>query len=97
MRTEEIERFVKVEQSVEEIRTDISVIKSALIGNELSGDKGVVGKVFSMEAEIEALKKEIKELQESKTTVAVYIKALLWVTGLVTTIIVGYIANIILK
>ena len=53
MTQDENKRLTKMEQSVEEIKTDISVIKSALIGNELSNDKGLVGDIVVVKAEIE--------------------------------------------
>jgi len=74
MTAEEKEKFTKMEQSVEEIKTDVSEIKSALIGNPLSGERGVVGQVGMLKAEIDYLKKDIKELQEEKARNSVYIK-----------------------
>lgn len=91
----EREKFTKMEQSVEEIKTDISVIKSALIGNELSGDKGVVGKVVSLQTELDNLKDDMRILQEDKATNAVYIKMLTFVLGLVVTTIVGVLSKLI--
>ena len=55
-----------MEKSVEEIKTDVSEIKSALIGNPLSGERGVVGQVNMLRSEIDYLKKDIKDLQDEK-------------------------------
>ncbi len=63
---EENNRITKMEKSVEEIKTDVSEIKSALIGNPLSGEGGVVGQVSLLRSQIEYLKKDIRELQEEK-------------------------------
>ena len=89
MTSEERDKFTKMEQSVEEIKTDISVIKSALIGNQLSGDKGLIGRVSALQVEIERLEKDIKELQDEKTTNSVYIKQLSYVVGVVVASAVG--------
>lgn len=61
-----------MEKSVEEIKTDVSEIKSALIGNTLSGEKGLVGQVETLRTEIDYLKKDIKELQDEKTRIKTY-------------------------
>ena len=92
MTAEEKEKFTKMEQSVEEIKQDISVIKSALVGNELTKDSGLIGKVTTLQAEIDFLKSDLKVLQDDRTRNAVYIKQLSFVTGgLVTTLIGGLI------
>jgi len=92
MNAEENKRLTKMEQSVEEIKTDISVIKSALIGNELSGEGGVVGQVTALKEEVNFLKVDIKTLQEEKTKNSVYIKQLSYVIGIIVT---GFIGGIV--
>ncbi len=91
MTSEERDKFTKMEQSVEEIKTDISVIKSALIGNQLSGDKGLIGRVSALQIEIEKLEKDIKELQDERTTNSVYIKQLAYVVGVIASTAIGLI------
>lgn len=85
-------RITKMEKSVEEIKTDVSEIKSALIGNTLSGERGVVGQVGSLKTEIEYLKKDIEVLQTENTKNEVIIRQLKYVTGLVVAgLILGFI------
>jgi hypothetical protein len=92
MTAEEKEKFTKMEQSVEEIKQDISVIKSALVGNELTKDSGLIGRVTTLQAEIEFLKNDLKVLQDERTRNSVYIKQLSFVTGvLVTAFLAGVI------
>ena len=95
MTAEEKEKFTKMEQSVEEIKTDISVIKSALIGNELTKDSGLIGKVTTLQAEIDFLKSDLKVLQDDRTRNAVYIKQLSFVTGGLVTALIGGLIKII--
>ena len=45
MTAQEIERFKIMENSVEQIQIDVAEIKSALLGNPLSGDKGLTGRI----------------------------------------------------
>lgn len=89
MDAEENKRLTKMEQSVEEIKTDISVIKSALVGNELSGERGVVGQVTALKTEVDLLKADIKTLQEEKTRNSVYIKQMSFVIGITVTVFIG--------
>ena len=95
MTAEEKEKFTKMEQSVEEIKQDISVIKSALVGNELTKDSGLIGRVTTLQAEIDFLKSDLKVLQDDRTRNAVYIKQLSFVTGGLVTALIGGLIKII--
>ena len=90
MNVEEKQRFEKMEQSVQKIEQDISVIKSAIIGNELSGDKGLVGKV-------EQLEEKVKILTEERIKNTVYIKQLTFVLTTVAVTVIGIIIGAIYK
>lgn len=57
-------RLTKMEESVEKISSDVSLIKSAIIGNSLTDDKGLVGEVNELKVEIELLKKGIVVLEK---------------------------------
>lgn len=80
-----------MEQSVEEIKTDISVIKTALIGNELSNDKGLVGDIVVVKAEIELLKAEVKQLTEDKIKNSIYIRLITWLSAIIGTGVIGFV------
>ena len=90
MNVDEKQRFEKMEQSVEEIKTDISVIKTALIGNELSNDKGLVGDIVVVKAEIELLKAEVKQLTEDKIKNSIYIRLITWLSAIIGTGVIGF-------
>ncbi len=89
MNVEEKERFIIMEQSVQKIEKDISAIKSAIIGNELSGDRGLVGKMETLENELVSVKKEIKTLSEERIKNLVYIRQLSFILGAVIITIIG--------
>ena len=91
MNVDEKQRFEKMEQSVEEIKTDISVIKTALIGNELSNDKGLVGGLVVVKAEIELLKAEVKQLTEDKIKNSIYIRLITWLSAIIGTGVIGFV------
>lgn len=91
MNVDEKQRFEKMEQSVEEIKTDISVIKTALIGNELSNDKGLVGDIVVVKAEIELLKAEVKQLTEDKIKNSIYIRLITWLSAIIGTGVIGFV------
>ena len=95
MTADENKRLTKMEQSVEEIKQDISVIKSALVGNELTKDSGLIGKVTTLQAEIDFLKSDLKVLQDDRTRNAVYIKQLSFVTGGLVTALIGGLIKVI--
>jgi hypothetical protein len=92
MTAEEKEKFTKMEQSVEEIKSDVAQIKSALIGNEISGDRGIIGQVTLLKAEIEYLKKDLDVVQKEAVRNGVIINQLKYVAG---TAVAGVIALII--
>ena len=91
MSPEEKERFIKVEKSVEDIKTDVSVIKSALLGNELSGDRGLVGQITVLKAELELLKQEVTELTEEKIKNSILIKIITWLSVVIGTGVIGFV------
>jgi hypothetical protein len=74
-------RILKMENSVEEIRQDIQDIKSALIGNSLSGERGVIGQIGTLKGEIEFLKKDLALMQEKAIENSLVIKQLKFVAG----------------
>jgi ribosomal protein L29 len=76
MNGEENQRLKKMEDSVEEIKTDISTIKTALLGNEFSKDLGLISQIAGLKKEIEGLKTELRELQDDKKVNSGYIKLL---------------------
>ena len=92
MTTDEKEKFTKMEQSVEEIKYDIAQIKSALLGNEMSGDRGIIGQMTLQKAEMDFLKKDLDDLKKEAIKNGVIINQLKYVTGVA---VVGVIALII--
>ena len=97
MTQDENKRLTKMEQSVEEIKTDISVIKSALIGNELSNDKGLVGDIVVVKAEIELLKTEVKQLTEEKIKNTIYIRLITWLSTIIGAGVLGFVLKYIFQ
>ena len=97
MNVDEKERFIKMEQSVEEIKTDISVIRTALVGNELSNDKGLVGGLVVVKAEIELLKAEVKQLTEDKIKNSIYIRLITWLSAIIGTGVIGFVLKYIFQ
>ena len=92
MTADEKEKFTKMEQSVEEIKYDIAQIKSALIGNEMSGDRGIIGQVNLLKNELEYVRKDLNVVQKENVRITLIMKQLGFVTGVLVT---GFIATII--
>ena len=97
MSGDEKERFIKMEQSGEEIKTDISVIRTALVGNELSNDKGLVGDILVLKAEQELLKAEVKQLTEEKIKNSIYIRLITWLSAIIGTGVIGFVLKYIFQ
>lgn len=95
MTADEKEKFTKMEQSVEEIKYDIAQIKSALLGNEMSGDRGIIGQVTLQKAEMDFLKKDLDDLKKEAIKNGVYIDQLRYVTGGAVLVIIGLIVKLI--
>lgn len=95
--TEDNKRLVGIEGDFKDMKEDfkgmqedITVIKSALIGNELSGDKGMVGKVDKLE-------EKVLELIEDRIKNTVYIKQLTFVLSAVAITVIGIILRGVYK
>ena len=95
MTADEKEKFTKMEQSVEEIKYDIAQIKSALLGNEMSGDRGIIGQMTLQKAEMDFLKKDLDDLKKEAIKNGVYIDQLRYVTGGAVLVIIGLIVKLI--
>jgi len=83
MTIEEKVKFERMEGSVEKIQQDVSTIKSALLGNELSGDKGLIGQITTLRAEHDVLKAELKALSDERVKNTVYVKIITWLLAVV--------------
>lgn len=95
MTPDEKEKFTKMEQSVEEIKSDISEIKSALIGNTLSGDRGLIGQVNLLKNELEYVRKDLNVVQKENVRITLIMKQLGFVTGVLVTGFLGAIIKLI--
>ena len=95
MTTDEKEKFTKMEQSVEDIKTDIAQIKSALMGNEMSGDRGIIGQVTLQKAEMDYLKKDLEDVKKEAIKNGVIINQLKYVAGASVIVVIGIAVKLI--
>lgn len=91
MNPEERKRFDKMEQVVEKIQKDIGDIKTAFLGNSISGDKGFKGQIENLKTDVEDLKEEIKTLREERVETKLYILAIKSLVGIIAAGVVAYI------
>ena len=84
-----------MEQSVEEIRYDIAQIKSALLGNEMSGDRGIIGQVNLLKQELEFVRKDLDVVQKENVRITLIMKQLGFVTGVLVTGFLGAVIKFI--
>ena len=95
MTADEKEKFTKMEQSVEDIKTDIAQIKSALIGNEMSGDRGIIGQMTLQKAEMDYLKKDLEDVKKEAIKNGVIINQLKYVAGASVIVVIGIAVKLI--
>lgn len=95
MTAEEKEKFTKMEQSVEEIKYDIAQIKSALLGNEMSGDRGIIGQMTLQKAEMDYLKKDLEDVKKEAIKNGVIINQLKYVAGASVIVVIGIAVKLI--
>ena len=95
MTAEKKKKFTKMEQSVEEIKYDIAQIKSALLGNEMSGDRGIIGQVTLQKAEMDYLKKDLEDVKKEAIKNGVIINQLKYVAGASVIVVIGIAVKLI--
>jgi len=89
MNIDEKTRFEKMEKSVELIQADVTEIKAALLGNPLSGEKGIAGRLDTFGTEQEKQAVQINTLIEEKIKNAIYIKLINWLLVVIGTGVIG--------
>ncbi|MFV8336431.1 hypothetical protein ACNQF7_10150 [Flavobacterium sp. RSP29] len=89
MTPEEKTKFEKMENTVEKIQTDVTEIKAALLGNSMSGDKGLVGRLEGQNISIEILESQMKTLIEEKIKNAIYIRLINWLLAVIGMGVIG--------
>lgn len=73
MEAEEKKRFDDMETNIEKIEKTVEIIKTALLGNEFSGEEGFKGQIRFLREELITVKAEIKTLREERVENKVYI------------------------
>ena len=74
-------RLMKVD--VVEIKTDITLIKTALVGNDLTQDGGLVKRMYENESRVDKMDIRIGVLERNDEKKGIYIKILWTVAGAV--------------
>jgi hypothetical protein len=76
-----------------QIEKDIAEIKTALLGSPLSGDEGLIGKMKAFNLRQDMQEKRMDSLLESKIKNDVYMKIIIFLTGLLGTGFIGLLFN----
>ncbi len=97
MTLDEKTKFEKMENMVDKIQADVAEIKSALLGNTLSGDKGLTGRIDVLTAKQEILENQVKVLQEEKTKNNVYVKLINWLLAVVGVAFISWLFTLLKK
>jgi hypothetical protein len=93
MNVEDKLKFIKMETSMEKIQSDVSEIKLALLGNPLSGEKGLAGRIDFLTEKVDLQEIQIKILIEEKTRNSVYVMLIKWLLTVIGVGVIGLIFN----
>lgn len=91
MNPEDRKRFDKMETVVEEIQADIREIKTAFLGNSMSGDRGFKGQIDLLKEKVEGLEDEIITLREERVETKLYILAIKSLVGIIAAGVVAWV------
>lgn len=94
-RVEQHQRELK--KDMQQISDDVKEIKLAIMGNPMTKDDGLVGKIREVVYDLEAQKKEIDGLKEDRIVNTVYMKIILWFSGIAGAAVIIYVFNQFLK
>jgi hypothetical protein len=90
-RLDRIDGHLKRLNTTSDVRSeDIRMIKTALIGDELNQETGLVHRV-------KVIDEKVQVLQEKDHKNTVYISQLKFIVGIIVTMIIGFLFSIILK
>lgn len=94
----EKQKLDKMEDSVEKItvsinglKSDMLEIKSALLGNSISGDTGFKGRLYDIDVRQKSIEIEMKDLRDERVRNSVYIKIITWLLAVIGVGLVGLI------
>ena len=88
-------RLMKVD--VIEIRTDITLIKTALVGNDLTQDGGLVKRMYENESRVDKMEIRIGVLERNDEKKGIYIKILWTVAGAILGALLAFLGNNLIK
>jgi len=94
-RVEQHQRELKID--MQQIRDDVKEIKLAIMGNPMTKDDGIVGKIREVVYDLDQQKIEIEKLKEDRIINTVYMKMILWFAGIAGASVVVYVFNQFLK
>jgi len=94
-RVEQHQRELK--KDMQQISDDVKEIKLAIMGNPMTKDDGLTGKIREVVFDLNQQKKEIESLKEDRIVNTVYMKLILAIVGLVGVAILTYITNKFLR
>ena len=81
----------KITVSINDLKSDMLEIKSALLGNAISGDTGFKGRLYDIDVRQKSIEMEMKDLRDERVRNSVYIKIITWLLAVIGVGIVGLI------
>lgn len=97
MTVEEKAKLETMENSVAQIKGDVTEIKSALLGNPLSGEKGLTGQMIAFREKQIQIEKQLEILNNDKIKMNLYIKIINFLSGTAIAGAIGLLYSLIKK
>lgn len=97
MTEEEKKRFISMERDIHSIKQGLEEISTALLGNRLTKDGGLVRRIDELEINDEKIESKIEELERKTARMEIYQKIMWTCTGGATVLLVKFILEIIFK
>lgn len=79
------------------LSTKMDTVISALMGNDLTKDGGLVGRIIDLEKSVAVMEEKIEKLENEKSKSEIYVKILWAAGGVVCTILLTILLNYIFK
>jgi hypothetical protein len=91
------QEMTQLKEEVGEIKETVGDIYSALMGNKLAKDGGLVSRIAELERENELLKVRVEILEKEKGKSDIYVKIIWGAAGVICTAVIGFVLSLIIK
>ena len=92
-----MEDIANIQRELLTLKSSVDIIRDAIVGNDITKDKGLLGRLERLETKVRFLEEQVKEFDLSRAKNSVYISQLAYVSGAIAIAFIGFIVNQILN